>query len=163
MSGAWLAEEAYAGGGWVGRSQGAPRPEDGSPGCMAILFHGESCQHQLGKGKSPMKTREIMVDRPPRTGVSSFHAIGLGAARLEWEMSAQTLSRLREAFDGPIGAYANVGYVGSENATGDDPGRELRAFDIGDNTPDRYAASARSGSTWGPRSSGVAAPRPRTT
>ena len=106
---------------------------------MAILNHGESCQHQLGKGKSHMKTREMMVDRPPRTGVSSFHTIGLGAARLEWEMSAQTLPRLREAFDGPIGAYANVGYVGSENATGDDPGRELRAFNVGNNTPDRYA------------------------
>lgn len=86
-----------------------------------------------------MKTREMMVDRPPRTGVSSFHTTGLGAARWEWDMSAQTLPRLREAFDGPIVAYANVGYVGSENATGDDPGTELRAFDIGENTPDRYA------------------------
>jgi hypothetical protein len=73
-----------------------------------------------------MKTREMRVDMPPRTGVSSFHTIGLGAARLEWEMSAQTLPWLREAFGGPIGAYANVGYVGSENTTGDDPGRDLR-------------------------------------
>ena len=55
------------------------------------------------------------------------------------EQISQTLPRLRAAFDGPIGAYANVGYVASENATGDDPGRELRAFDVGDNTPDRYA------------------------
>ena len=72
-----------------------------------------------------MKTREMMVDRPPRTGVSSFHAIGLGGARLEWEMSAQTLPRLREAFDGLIGAYANVGYVGSENLRPSSRGRSV--------------------------------------
>lgn len=55
------------------------------------------------------------------------------------EQISQTLPQLRKAFGGPIGAYANIGYVGSEDATGDDPARELRAFDIGENTPAHYA------------------------
>ncbi len=55
------------------------------------------------------------------------------------EQISQTLPRLRKAFDGPIGGYANIGYVGLEDATGDDPARELRAFDIGENTPAHYA------------------------
>jgi len=55
------------------------------------------------------------------------------------EQISQTLPHLRKAFGGPIGAYANIGYVGSEDATGDDPARELRAFDIGENTPAHYA------------------------
>ena len=55
------------------------------------------------------------------------------------EQISQTLPRLRKAFDGPIGGYANIGYVGSEDAIGDNPARELRAFDIGENRPAHYA------------------------
>ena len=46
-----------------------------------------------------------------------------------------TLPNLRDAFSGPIGAYANTGYERSADAGA----RQYHTIDIGANTPDRYA------------------------
>jgi S-methylmethionine-dependent homocysteine/selenocysteine methylase len=46
-----------------------------------------------------------------------------------------TLPNLRRAFDGPIGAYANIGYTKDP----DPEGWQYHSIDIGDNTPGRYA------------------------
>ena len=54
------------------------------------------------------------------------------------EHISRTLPALQSAFDGPIGAYANVGYVGTGGEKGDDPEVQLRGSDIGENTPERY-------------------------
>lgn len=55
-----------------------------------------------------------------------------------------TLPKLRAAFDGPIGAYANVGYRRAEQPPSY-PERQYFAIDIGENTPERYA---RYGQQW---------------
>jgi S-methylmethionine-dependent homocysteine/selenocysteine methylase len=46
-----------------------------------------------------------------------------------------TLPALRDAFSGPIGAYANTGYERSADASA----RQYHTIDVGANTPDRYA------------------------
>jgi S-methylmethionine-dependent homocysteine/selenocysteine methylase len=46
-----------------------------------------------------------------------------------------TLPNLRDAFSGPIGAYANTGYERS----GDPSDGQYHTIDLGANTPDRYA------------------------
>jgi homocysteine S-methyltransferase len=53
-----------------------------------------------------------------------------------------TLPALRRAFDGPIGGYANIGYVKEEDldSWGSGSGyRQYHAIDIGSNTPRQYA------------------------
>ena len=52
------------------------------------------------------------------------------------------MPRLREAFPGAIGAYAEVGY-GKAAHTPTEPGQQFHAIDIGDNTPARYAEFGR--------------------
>jgi homocysteine S-methyltransferase len=53
-----------------------------------------------------------------------------------------TLPALRAAFDGPIGAYANIGYRrGPEPPRY--PERQYHVIEIGENTPERYAAYGR--------------------
>ena len=56
MSGAWLAEEAYAGvDGWG--SQGELRPEQGPPRRPVVLNGDESCLNKLGKGELAREDR----------------------------------------------------------------------------------------------------------
>jgi len=50
--------------------------------------------------------------------------------------------RIREAFDGPTGAYANIGYWGDYKAPSDAT-RQWHRIDVGENSPDRYAEYAR--------------------
>ena len=50
--------------------------------------------------------------------------------------------RIRQAFKGPIGAYANIGYRGDPKAPGDSS-RQWHRIDVGENSPDRYAEYAR--------------------
>ena len=50
--------------------------------------------------------------------------------------------RIRQAFEGPIGAYANIGYRGDPKAPGDSS-RQWHRIDVGENSPDRYAEYAR--------------------
>ncbi len=50
--------------------------------------------------------------------------------------------RIREAFEGPIGAYANIGYWGDSKAPSDAT-RQWHRIDVGENSPDRYAEYAR--------------------
>ena len=50
--------------------------------------------------------------------------------------------RIREAFDGPIGAYANIGYWGDSKAPSD-ASRQWHRIDVGENSPGRYAEYAR--------------------
>lgn len=50
--------------------------------------------------------------------------------------------RIREAFDGPIGAYANIGYWGDSKARSDAT-RQWHRIHVGENSPDRYAEYAR--------------------
>ena len=52
------------------------------------------------------------------------------------------LPRLRQAFGGTIGAYANIGYTQDPKAR-NDATRQWHRIDVGDNTPDRYAEYAR--------------------
>ena len=52
------------------------------------------------------------------------------------------LPRLRQAFEGTIGAYANIGYTQDPKAR-NDATRQWHRIDEGDNTPDRYAEYAR--------------------
>ena len=52
------------------------------------------------------------------------------------------LPRLREAFDGPIGAYANIGYTANPESLRDIKQQWL-VIDVGENTPDRYAKFGR--------------------
>jgi methionine synthase I (cobalamin-dependent) len=59
-----------------------------------------------------------------------------------------TLPLLRAAFDGPIGAYANVGYQRSSQTTGRGDGQYYQ-IDIGENTPERYAEYGRQWRTMG--------------
>jgi S-methylmethionine-dependent homocysteine/selenocysteine methylase len=53
-----------------------------------------------------------------------------------------TLPALRAAFDGPIGAYANIGYRRAPEPARY-PERQYHVIDIGENTPERYAAYGR--------------------
>jgi len=48
------------------------------------------------------------------------------------------LPRLRDAFDGAIGAYANIGY-GQAKTVPKAPGQQFHKIDTGDCTPERYA------------------------
>ena len=52
--------------------------------------------------------------------------------------TTDSLPGLRNAYDGVIGAYANIGYV---EAAPEDP--QNRAIDWGENTPERYAGYGR--------------------
>jgi homocysteine S-methyltransferase len=52
------------------------------------------------------------------------------------------LPQLRSAFEGPLGAYANIGYGQDPNARGDTT-KQWHRIDIGANTPGRYADYAR--------------------
>jgi S-methylmethionine-dependent homocysteine/selenocysteine methylase len=52
------------------------------------------------------------------------------------------LPRLRDAFDGPIGAYANIGY-GDNPKFGASPDESIYRIDTGEYTPARYAEVAR--------------------
>jgi len=58
---------------------------------------------------------------------------------------SRTLPVLQNAFEGPVGAYANVGYTGAGGLKGDDPDVQLRGSNIGENTPENYA---RFGQEW---------------
>ena len=58
---------------------------------------------------------------------------------------SRTMPILRDVFDGPTGAYANVGYDGAGGGKGDDPDLQLRGANIGENTPEHYA---RFGQEW---------------
>ena len=61
------------------------------------------------------------------------------------EEISRTMPMLQDAFDGPVGAYSNVGYDGAGGGKGDDPDLQLRGSNIGENTPERYA---RFGQEW---------------
>jgi S-methylmethionine-dependent homocysteine/selenocysteine methylase len=61
------------------------------------------------------------------------------------EEISRTMPMLQDAFDGPVGAYSNVGYTGSGGERGDDPDVQLRGSNIGENTPESYA---RFGQEW---------------
>ena len=50
--------------------------------------------------------------------------------------------RIRQAFGGAIGAYANIGYKGDPKAPSD-ASRQWHRIDVGENSPDRYAEYAR--------------------
>jgi S-methylmethionine-dependent homocysteine/selenocysteine methylase len=50
-----------------------------------------------------------------------------------------TLPHLRAAFDGPIGAYANIGYRRAPEPPRY-PERQYHVIETGENTPERYAA-----------------------
>ena len=77
MSGAWLAEEAYAEViGWG--SQGEMRSAQGPPGRTAVLDDDESCWHKLGKGEFAHEDRGNDGWQAFRAGVLSFRPIGLG-------------------------------------------------------------------------------------
>ena len=52
-----------------------------------------------------------------------------------------SLPRLRQAFDGPIGAYANIGY--KKNPSFGQPGEQWHTIDQTTYPPDRYAEFAR--------------------
>ena len=52
------------------------------------------------------------------------------------------LPRIRQAFGGSIGAYANIGYWGDPKAPSD-ASRQWHRIDVGENSPDRYAEYAR--------------------
>ncbi len=58
------------------------------------------------------------------------------------EYISDRLPALREAYDGAIGGYANIGYVEATGGTGD-PDRPRRAIEWGENTPERYAEYGR--------------------
>jgi S-methylmethionine-dependent homocysteine/selenocysteine methylase len=58
------------------------------------------------------------------------------------------LPQLRAAFEGPLGAYANIGYSQDPEARNDVTSQWHR-IDTGDNTPDRYAEYARGWLTGG--------------
>jgi len=60
----------------------------------------------------------------------------------EPEGISATLPRLRAAFDGPIGAYANIGYHRSPEPP-DFPRRQWHLIETGDYTPARYAEYTR--------------------
>jgi S-methylmethionine-dependent homocysteine/selenocysteine methylase len=53
-----------------------------------------------------------------------------------------TLPRLRAAFPGPIGAYANIGYRRAPEPP-QYPERQYHVIETGENTPERYAAYGR--------------------
>ena len=52
------------------------------------------------------------------------------------------LPGLRQAYSGPIGAYANIGYEQAEPGTAT-PDHQFHSIDIGDVTPERYADIGR--------------------
>ncbi len=54
-----------------------------------------------------------------------------------------TLPRLREAFTGPIGAYANIGYERPPEGV-KTPDKQWHLIDIGEYTPERYAEYVQS-------------------
>ena len=58
------------------------------------------------------------------------------------EAISATLPRLRAAFDGPIGAYANIGYKRA-NLPARFPERQYHVIETGENTPARYAEHGR--------------------
>jgi S-methylmethionine-dependent homocysteine/selenocysteine methylase len=58
------------------------------------------------------------------------------------EAISATLPRLRDAFAGPIGAYANIGYHRSPQPA-NYPERQWHVIETGDYTPARYAEFAR--------------------
>jgi methionine synthase I (cobalamin-dependent) len=58
------------------------------------------------------------------------------------EAISATLPRLRAAFDGPIGAYANIGYKRS-GLPASFPERQYHVIETGENTPARYAEHGR--------------------
>jgi len=58
------------------------------------------------------------------------------------ETTTFCLPRLREAFLGPIGAYANIGY-GQADPAAKQPGQQFHKIETGDCTPERYAEYGR--------------------
>lgn len=58
------------------------------------------------------------------------------------ETTTFCLSGLREAFAGPVGAYANIGYGQAELAS-KQPGQQFHKIETGDCTPERYAEYGR--------------------
>ena len=60
------------------------------------------------------------------------------------ETISAALPKLREAFDGAIGGYANIGYRRAPDRASN-PGQQYHGIDIGDFTPERYA---RFGQQW---------------
>lgn len=65
----------------------------------------------------------------------------LGMCSAPADISA-TLPGLRAAFDGVVGAYANIGY-GSDDADPSNPDKQVRTIEWGENTPERYAEYGR--------------------
>ena len=61
----------------------------------------------------------------------------------EPERIAAGLAKLRAAFSGAIGAYANVGYSFVPETSGE-RGGHVHSIDVGDNTPANYAAACQS-------------------
>ena len=55
------------------------------------------------------------------------------------DKTSKRLPELRKAFEGVIGAYANIGYETSEEVTGD-PNQQMREINWGENSPEKYAA-----------------------
>lgn len=61
-----------------------------------------------------------------------------------------TLPKLRAAFDGPVGAYANIGYKRAITTSAPVyPETQYHGIDIGENTPERYAEYGRDWRTMG--------------
>ena len=58
------------------------------------------------------------------------------------EAISATLPRLRAAFGGPIGAYANIGYHRAKRPA-NFPDSQFHDIEIGENTPERYADDGR--------------------
>ncbi len=58
------------------------------------------------------------------------------------EHTSDRLPALKKAYDGVVGAYANVGYRRERNVTGD-PDQQMRTIDWGENTPERYVEYGR--------------------
>src|ERR1700730_4400079 len=59
------------------------------------------------------------------------------------EAISATLSNLRAAFGGPVGAYANVGYKRGNQPAVRYPESQYFVFETGDYTPERYAEYGR--------------------
>jgi S-methylmethionine-dependent homocysteine/selenocysteine methylase len=80
------------------------------------MTSGETMQQLVGALEGRMPDAILLMCRPPE------------------DVSA-TLPNLRDAFSGPIGAYANTGYERSEDACAG----QYHTIDVGANTPYRYA------------------------
>ena len=58
------------------------------------------------------------------------------------ETTTFCLPGLRDAYSGPVGAYANIGYDQAD-PTAKQPGQQFHSINTGENTPERYAEFGR--------------------